>query len=122
MAINKITDVYIYLARRDKGGVRILLVTRGNPVMSTRVDNIDILGLSVEVASELKQKIYDDRIYWEPWIESADTFEAYRAALKVRGYTNIPLSSQPEIYSVSSKPSVNTKVLPQKTIMIRKNT
>lgn len=117
---NKKTDVYIYLAKRDKGAVRILLICSGLPIIATRLDNTDILSLSPELLGELKQKIYDNRIYWEPWIQSADTFTDFRAALKVRSYNNIPLSSQPEIYNVATQSTVNTKLLPQKTIMIRK--
>ena len=88
--------------------------------MATRIDDVQTIGLPLEIASELKQIIYDNRIYWEPWIQSADTFDDFRAALKIRGYTNIPLSSQPEIYSTTSSTTVNIKLLPQKTTMVRK--
>jgi hypothetical protein len=119
---NKNTDVYIYLAKRDKSSVKILFICRGLPIIASRLEDVDALSLPAEISGELKQKIYDDRIYWEPWIQSADTFADFRAALKVRSYNNIPLSSQPEIYSVTAQSNANTKSLPQKTTMIRKGT
>ena len=115
----KITDVYIYLGKRDKGAIRILYIGRGLPLMATRIDDVQTIGLPLEIASELKQIIYDNRIYWEPWIESADSFADFRAALKIRNYVNIPQSSQPEVYSTTSQ-SINVKSLPQKATMIRK--
>ena len=120
MASNKITNVYIYLGRRDKSGIRIILISQGQAIMATRLENVDALGLSMDIANQIKQIIYDNRIYWEPWIQSDDTFDDFRAALKIRGYTNIPLSSQPEIYSTTSSTTVNIKLLPQKTTMVRK--
>jgi len=59
-----VSDLYLYLARRDKSGIRIL-------------------------DGQITQIIYDARMLWEPWVESANTFEELRASLKIRGYTNI---------------------------------
>jgi hypothetical protein len=122
MAANQTTNIYIYLARRDRSSVKILIVAKGKEILASRLDNPEILNLPSNMTDELAQVIYDNRMFWEPWAESADTFEDLRAALKDRGYTNIPLSSQPQITIKTTIPKINTNQLPQKITMIRKKT
>jgi hypothetical protein len=120
MAANNTYELYIYLARRDKSSVRILMKVIGNPVLATRITDISLLNLPAEKSSKISQIIYNDRMLWEPWIEAASTFENLRAALKARGYTNIPMSPQPEIISTNGISSVTTSSLPKQKTMIRK--
>lgn len=120
MAVSQLTNLYIYLGKRDKSAVKILVIARGKPVAVSRLENPEILNLPSTMNDELIQTIYDNRMLWEPWVESADTFEDLRAALKDRGYGNIPLSSQPQISIRATTPTVNTNQLPKKNAMIRK--
>lgn len=34
-------------------------------------------------------------MYWEPWLESADSYQDFRESLKKRGIRNVPLPSTP---------------------------
>jgi hypothetical protein len=120
MAI-KSTDLYFYLGRRDKGGIRILAKFQGRPQIAVRVDDIGPLQLPVGWETQLEQIVFDSRMLWEPWIESADTFDDFRASLKIRGYSNVPVSAQPEFIPATIKiPTVNMSHLPRKTTMLRK--
>jgi len=116
------TNLFLYLARRDKTGVRIFAKLLGRPILATRIDEIDTLNLPVNWTSQIKQIAFDNRMLWELWIESADSYDALRKGLKYRGYTNLPMSEQPEFTASNyGTPVVNVSNLPQKTIMLRKN-
>lgn len=120
MAVKK-TDLYLYLGRRDKGGVRILAKFSGRPQLAVRVGGLAPLQLPVGWDAQLSQIIFDSRMLWEPWIESADVFDDLRASLKIRGYLNIPVSAQPEfVPAIVQLPTVNVSHLPHKTRMLRK--
>jgi hypothetical protein len=115
-------NVYIYLTRRDKTSVRILAKFIGQEILVQRLSNLEFLNIPISLRSEIEQKIYDDRMMWEPWVDSCNNFEEFRAALKIRGYSNIPLSEQPEITATTASAyAINTKNLIQKKTMLRKN-
>jgi hypothetical protein len=120
MAI-QLTDLYLYLGRRDKKGVRILAKLRSRPQIAVRLDNLEDLQLPTIWETQIEQIIYDARMLWEPWMESANTFDELRSNLKVRGYTNIPITSQPEFQSNSTQAlTINPSYIPVKTTMLRK--
>lgn len=120
MAI-KLSDLYLYLTRRDKSGVRILAKFKGRPQLATRIDDLEPLQLPTGWQSQLSQIIYDSRMLWEPWIESADSYDELKSDLKIRNYINIPVNAQPEfVSSVTQTPIINVSYLPRKTTMMRK--
>jgi len=120
---DKLSMLYLYLARRDKTGVRLLAIVQGKETLSTRVDDINTLGLPSSWASQISKIVYDSRMYWELWIETADSWDALRNILKTRGYTNVPIKGTPEYSeSITLTPVVNLNSLPKKSLMIRKNT
>ena len=84
--------IYLYLGRRDKKGVAILSVLHGPSVPPSRVPDIARLGLPRDLTARLKQSIHEERMYWEPWIEAADTYTDLVESLKKRGYTNVPVN------------------------------
>ena len=120
----KITDLYLYLARRDKAGIRILARLKSTNRLPTILDEAGLISLQLPSSwyKEISQTIYESRMLWEPWIQSVTTFEEFRNSLKKRGYTNIPVSSQPEfIVSTVETQIVNVSRLPQNKTMLRKN-
>ena len=119
----KTTDLYLYLGRRDKSGIRILAKFQGRPQLPLRVEDLGPFQLPAGWTNQLEQIIFDSRMLWEPWIESSDTFDELRSNLKTRGYLNVPVSAQPEFTSAASQtPTINVSHLPRKTTMLRKNT
>jgi len=118
------SDLYIYLARRDKSGVRIIAKLKGKEQLPTRISIEDLANFQLPVAwyNTISQILYDNRMLWEPFIQSVDTFDNFRNNMKTRGYSNIPLSSQPEFtVSTIQNQHVNLSSLPKFTTMIRKN-
>lgn len=117
-------NLFIYLGRRDKTGIRIIAKVVGREQSSVRLTDEGLLSLQLPSSwyTEISQIIYDDRMQWEPWIESVSDFETWRASLKKRGYSNIPVSSQPEFtQSKVQSVQVNVTYLPAKKKMLRKN-
>lgn len=116
-------NLYLYLARRDKTGIRIIAKLTGREQLPVRLDDAGLLSLQLPPAwhTEFSQLIYDNRMLWEPWIQSVSDFESFRAGLKKRGYKNIPVSSQPEFTaSTVQSTTVNVAYLPNQKTMIRK--
>lgn len=117
-------NLFIYLARRDKTGIRIIARVIGRELSSVRLTEESLLSLQLPSSwyTEISQIVYNDRMQWEPWIESISDFATWRTSLKKRGYSNIPVSSQPEFtQSKVESIQVNVAYLPIKKKMLRKN-
>lgn len=120
--VNELVDMYLYLARRDKTGIRILSILKTQPRLATRLDNIDSLNLPSNWSDQIKQIIYDNRMMWEPWVETSESFETLKKSLKNRGYTNLPLNGSPEFFAINTEsPKVNLSSIPKRNTMVRKN-
>lgn len=117
----KNTTLWFYLVRRDRKAVRLLAKASGKDVMANRIDNIDQFNLPDDWTTKIKQITYDNRMLWELWIESFDSYNDLKAALNARNYSNIPMSPQPEISASRIKmPTANLKNIPVRKTMLRK--
>jgi len=124
--------LYLYLARRDKKGIRVLSVISGNDYFPpTRVKSIEELGLPDKMESIISKEVLENKMLWELWIEGAENYIALRNALKKRRYKNLPLSYssicqeyEKKVYAPSEKPKpieINRKLSnPIKTMLRRK--
>lgn len=123
MPAQKETKVFIYLTRRDKNGVRFLSQFRGKEAVSpTRIKELTELNLPPANTQKLNEIIYDSRLEWEPWIESADSFDNIKEKIKKRGYANLPISFIPEVGSnnITLTPEIYTSSLNKTKIMTRR--
>ena len=93
--------IYLYLTRRDKKGCQVIMVLQGLQTPPTRLTDIHSLRLDPEVVAELHEIIHSKRMDWEPWVESANTYEELRQKLVSRGYSQLPLKASP-LHSGSS--------------------
>jgi hypothetical protein len=117
----KMNDLYFYLAKRDKSGIRILAKFKSTPQIASRHNDISSFQLPQSWNSGLNQIFYEHRMMWEPWIESANSFSELCASLRKRGYTNLPLNDRPEFeQSRSEIVTINGSCLPNKKIMAQK--
>jgi hypothetical protein len=100
MASQDFNDLYLYLARRDKKSVQILAKFLSTPISTTRIneDNISLIGIPIRILPAIQQEIYDNRMLWQAWLETANSYESFRTRLTKSGYVNIPLSSQPKFF------------------------
>ena len=124
------SKIYLYLAKRDKKGIRILTVFNDTRKQdATRIERLDKLNLPESIKLNVFQAVEENKMLWEPFIESADTFADLVASIKSRGYKNIPFYCSPSVpiqkFSVTKKADIPT-VIPinikekEKKTMIRK--
>lgn len=123
--------LYLYLARRDKKGVRVLTVFKGpDKLHPTRVNDVKSLGLPEDFQDEISAEVHEHRMLWEPWLEVADDYKALRESLRVRGYTNVPMhlsiskrQMTPSVVSRTEKAkqsAPNLRSVPNKKVMMRR--
>lgn len=114
--------VWIYLGKRDKDGIKLVSQFKGKKILATRIKNLSEINMPADYYDMIQSIIYENRFLYEPWIESADDFASLRQTLKLRGYTNIPVTNV-QLYgnmSSLSAPEINTTNIPQAVTMIRK--
>ena len=114
--------MYLYLARRDRKGARVVMVLDGPQSYPVRVKDLKSLGLPDVVHQSIEKIIYDNRMYWEPWIESSKNYESLRQSLYKRGYSDLYASNKP-IYDGSSLLNphpVDMSLHPQRKTMVAK--
>lgn len=114
--------VWLYLARRDKAGIKLVSQFNGIKIIATRISNLNDINLPLDYRDAISSIIYQNRFLYEPWIESSEDFSVLRKNLKLRGYTNIPESNIQMYGSASLAGSLflNTSTISQNKTMIRK--
>ena len=65
--------------------------------------------------------IEQNKIYWEPWVQTANSFDDLRLNLKARGYSNIPANGYPMIL-VTPQVIVNINNFPKQKNMVQRGT
>ncbi len=113
-------SLYLYLARRDKKGVRLLATLNGKQSAATRLGDIRTLQLPAAMERELADVIYENRMYWEPWIESAASFKDLKSKLSGRGYKELPIHNRAAVTD-HGQPTANTTALPKNNVMVQRS-
>ena len=116
--------IYMYLARRDKKGIKVLTVFEGKQITASRVSSIKNLGIPDDLLNSIEDIIFNNRMYWETWIECAENYQELRTNLKLRGYTNIPINNSPAVTDIAyhNLPNIETSSFKLKKTMIKKAT
>ncbi len=86
------TKLWLYLGRRDKKGIQIITIFTGHYQPPTRLTDLKGLNLLPAWQSEIESIIFNNRMLYETWIESQDTFADLITSLKARRYSNLPIS------------------------------
>lgn len=112
-------NLYIYLARLDKKGIKVLSAfSYPSKVYPTRLTDIHSMGLSGDVLSKVSFEQRENRMTHELYAESADSFEQLKKSLSTRGYSHLPIQQ----FSGHTRPSsVNKDALTtSESVMIRR--
>lgn len=110
--------MYLYLARRDRKGVRVLAVFDGAPTTS-RVTDLRVLGLDHVTAGRVGDLVYESRMLWEPWVEPAASYKELQSRLAARGFTGLPLAGTP-VLDLGAGRVLDTSRLPGRKVMTRR--
>ena len=114
--------LYLYLASRSKQGIKLITVLQGESIVTSRVKDISNLSLPQVWERKIYQIIQDNKMLYEPWIESAKDFEELRGRLEGRGYKNVPMGTNPmlRLEAYSKAPMVDTSSCDIQKTMLRK--
>lgn len=85
--------MYAYLARRDKKGVKIITsFPHNNTISPTRVDPKDLQAMNIDpqTHSKILSESRENRMEYELYFETAESFEGLRKSLSKRGYSRVP--------------------------------
>jgi hypothetical protein len=87
------SNLYVYLARLDKKGIKVISAFAfDQKVYATRINDVDKLNLNPQIGSAIAKEAYDNRMQYELFIESADSFDDLKSSLRKRGYSHLPIS------------------------------
>lgn len=114
------SSLYVYLARLDKKGMKVISAFPfGQKVYATKVSDIDKLNLNPELSEKIAKEVYENRMMYELYLESADSFEDLKASLRKRGYSSLPMS---QFTGFESPTSINKNALVMRSsTMLRRN-
>lgn len=87
--------LYLYLARRDKKGIKLLLKLWGPLIPPTQLTSVKMLRLPLDLERQVEKEIAENRMTYAPWIETAENFQALKLSLRNRGYIGLPARAEP---------------------------
>jgi hypothetical protein len=114
-----VSRIYLYLAGRNRRGVRVLATMTGENVGPTRVNDLTDLGLPAQQVAEINSAVRQNRMDYELWAESAENATELAANLKARGYSKFALS-RPELTFGNCLVTCNHRLPDRTGTMLRK--
>jgi hypothetical protein len=103
--------LYLYLGRRDKKGIKIIkIIPTNSECYPTRIPDVKTLRLSASIEQEIEESVHSQRMDYELWGETANSFPELKKSLENRGFSNIGirepiLKPEPSFRVVSKKPT-----------------
>lgn len=116
-------QIFIYLARRDKKGIKNLFnFPYKTKVYPTKINNSNIehFQFSEEIKNVLYSELFTNKMLYDLYIESAESFQKLKDSLIKRGFKNLPLQ-QISLKLMASNRNINENFLVTKnSTMIRR--
>lgn len=117
---SELKTLWLYLGRRDKKGIKIISKFYSRDIDPIIVNDLKVFNLPSSWYGKVKSYIDDNLLYWEPWMQTAVTYEDLKANLKNRGYSDLPGNGQPMIL-VTPTLFVNSNLFAKQSTMVQKN-
>lgn len=115
------TSLYVYLASMRKEGIKVLAAfPYAKKVYPTRINDIKTLNLAPDMERKVSSESHENRMNYELYVETADTFNSLKEALEKRGYSRLPLG---QFAGHTSSGRINHKALvtKEKTMLRKKS-
>ena len=109
---------YLYLASRNKKGIKLVATLETSKFICSRITSVADLSLPLSWRKQIEQIIYENRMLYEPWLETADNFQELKTRLEKKGYT--VLSTTRPLLNLKDAPPVNIRSCNVVKSMIRK--
>lgn len=112
--------MFIYLARRDKKGIKcIASFEYDKKCFPSKITNLENSISSIEIKKNIQEEIVKNKYIYEIYVETASSFIELKKSLLRRGYRNLPLQQSNLV--MNSNQIINEKYLiTEKNIMLRK--
>jgi hypothetical protein len=100
----------------------VVTVLQGQTSGPTRLTDSSILKLPQEWERRIEQIIYEHRMNYDAWIESASDFEELKTKLADRGHSNLPMgfTALLDLPAYSNAPLADTSGCTVRKTMLRK--
>jgi hypothetical protein len=122
----KVTNnLYIYLARLDKKGIKVLSgFSYSSRVYPTRINDVRQLAMHPDVAVMIEKETRENRMQYELYAESAESFNELKNSLRERGYTNLPMQqftghAQPTTINAAALVTENSTMIRRRSRQVR---
>ena len=111
---------YLYIAKRNKKGTKLLARLEVPKPLISRVGDIKNLRLHPELENKIDKVVQKNKMYWELWIETAESYQKLKDALVKRGYSEISMHPVPMFNDVLPSPVSTNRILKQPKTMIQR--
>lgn len=111
---------FLYMPRRDRKGMILVMVFDGEKVTRTSVKNFAIIGLNSEKTKTLEDFYKPYRMNYDFVIESAVDFDTLKKRLLEKGFRNLPITNRP-VFSNWQKENPKNFLQSQKIMLQKKN-
>lgn len=102
--------------------MKLITVLKGESRVTSKITDLKNLNLPQVWEKRIEKIIYDHRMLYEPWIESAENFEEIRSRMIGRGYSNVPMGAGVllDLAAYAKAPTADTSSCRVTRTMIRK--
>ena len=86
--------LFIYLARRDKKGIKTIANFPYSEICfptKINIKNLEKLNLSDEIKNQIYIELQKNKLIYEIYVEAAESFVKLKESLIRRGFSNLPL-------------------------------
>jgi hypothetical protein len=88
-------------------------------VYPTRVTNINNLNLNKQILDKVSSEFFENRMKYDLWIETAESFNELKNSLEKRGYSQLPMQ---QFTGYVPPTTINDKeLITKKNTMTRRN-
>jgi len=93
---------FLYLCKRDKKGVLLLLTFNGDKIPKTFLNDFENIGLPENIRKKCEEYYNPLRFNWQIVVESDDNFDLIKKKLHKNGYKNIQFDNAPLFMNLES--------------------
>lgn len=114
------SKIFVYLGKRDKKEIKVLGILNNNKKChptKIKIEQINEINLPNEIINSIKEEYKKNKLIWEIYLESSDSYEELKKSLFRRGYKNLPLH---QITLNIIKSQINEKIFEENKTMLRK--
>lgn len=110
------------MASRDKNDMKLVTVLQTERDVNSGLTDLKELNLPPAWEQEIRKIIYDNRMRYEPKMQTATSYHDLREKLKSQGHTGVPNSATPllNFSAYQAAPVANTTSCNVKRTMLRK--